>query len=157
MKSSKLLLTLVYLTLLVLTVNAQSKKSNVLLEDVKKIIAESNAIYFTAYHKNDASIFVNRYTKDACLLEPNKPLACGSEVIEQFFRSSYERGTRDGEFITTAVYGDAKEYVTEEGILKIYNGNGELTTKGKYLVLWKRTSQGWKMYRDSFSSDTPKQ
>jgi ketosteroid isomerase-like protein len=25
--------------------------------------------------------------------------------------------------------------------------------EGKYLVLWKKTAKGWKMFRDSFSSN----
>jgi ketosteroid isomerase-like protein len=31
-----------------------------------------------------------------------------------------------------------------------------LVDDGKYLVLWKKTDKGWKMFRDSFSSNRAK-
>ena len=60
---------------------------------------------------------------------------------------------RNGKFVTTAVYDDAVKYVTEEGLWQSFNANGELFDNGKFLVLWKKTAEGWKMYRDSFSSN----
>jgi hypothetical protein len=51
------------------------------------------------------------------------------------------------------VYGDAHEYVTEEGVGKVWEADGKLFDDFKYLVLWKKTKEGWKMHRDSFSSN----
>lgn len=124
------------------------------LEEAKKAIAQSNALYFEAFVKNDSSIFINSYAEDACILAPNAPAACGREAIAAFFRSGYQDyGLRNGKFITTNVYGDGKEYVTEEGLWQSFNAKGELFDDGKFLVLWKKTRNGWKMFRDSFSSN----
>ena len=139
--------------------NAQASKSAKpnSLEDVKNAIAASNAIYFDSFAKNDSSIFINRYAKDACILAPDTPALCGYEAIAQFFKVAYrDIGLRNGKFITTAVYGDAKEYVTEEGQWQSFDSNGRLFDDGKFLVLWKKTPDGWKMYRDSFSSNRKK-
>jgi ketosteroid isomerase-like protein len=126
------------------------------LEEAKKAIAESNATYFKSFVKNDSSIFINSYAEDACILAPNAPAMCGREAFAKFFRSAYEDyGLRNGQFITTAIYGDGKEYVTEEGFWKSFNAKGELFDDGKFLVLWKKTKNGWKMFRDSFSSNHP--
>jgi len=79
---------------------------------------------------------------------------CGREAALQFFRVAYDQiGLRNGKFITTAVYGDAKEFVTEEGQWQSFDERGQQFDNGKFLVLWKKTSNGWKMFRDSFSSD----
>jgi ketosteroid isomerase-like protein len=124
------------------------------LGEAKKAIAESNARYFQSFIKNDSSIFINSYAEDACILAPNAPAFCGGDAIAKFFRAGYQDyGLRNGKFITTNVYGDGKEYVTEEGIWQSINSNGELFDDGKFLVLWKKTRKGWKMYRDSFSSN----
>ena len=48
-----------------LTTSLVSGQTN--LEEAKKEIAESNEIYFTAFAKNDSSIFINRYAEDACI------------------------------------------------------------------------------------------
>jgi ketosteroid isomerase-like protein len=127
------------------------------LAEARKAIAESNAIYFDSFVKNDASIFINRYAKDACILAPNTPMMCGSESAANFFKVAYEEvGLRGGKFITTAVYGDGKEFVTEEGLWQSFDAGGKLFDDGKFLVLWKKTPEGWKMFRDSFSSNRSK-
>lgn len=124
------------------------------LEEAKRAIAESNARYFQSFVKNDASIFVNSYAADACILAPNAPASCGRAAIAKFFEGGYrDYGLRNGKFITTNVYGDGKEYVTEEGLWQSINAKGEVFDDGKFLVLWKKTASGWKMYRDSFSSN----
>jgi ketosteroid isomerase-like protein len=124
------------------------------LEEAKKEIAESNAIYFESFVKNDSSIFIDRYAEDACIMAPFAPQACGRENAARFFRAAYDNyGLRNGRFITTAVYGSGNEFVTEEGLWQSFNEKGELFDDGKFLVLWKKTSNGWKMFRDSFSSN----
>jgi len=124
------------------------------LEEAKAAIAKSNARYFQAFVKNDSSIFINSYAEDACILAPNAQPFCGREAFAQFFRGGYnDYGLRNGKFITTNVYGDGKEYVTEEGLWQSINSKGEVFDDGKFLVLWKKTRDGWKMFRDSFSSN----
>jgi ketosteroid isomerase-like protein len=153
MKNSKNILIMAIVALTYSFSYGQSPK-NSLLEEAKKAIAASNAIYFESFVKNDPSIFVNRYAEDACILAPDTPAICGREAAAQFFKSAYEDyGLRNGKFITTAVYGDGKEYVTEEGLWQSFDANGKLFDDGKFLVLWKKTPQGWKMFRDSFSSN----
>jgi ketosteroid isomerase-like protein len=155
MKSFKLSIVLL-LTLPVLLTSCISKNTNTNqnAELAKKAIAESNAIYFESFVKNDSSIFINRYANDACIMAPNAASLCGREAAAKFFRAAYDNyGLRNGRFITTAIYGDAVQYVTEEGLWQSFNDEGKLFDNGKFLVLWKKTPEGWKMYRDSFSSD----
>jgi len=145
---------LLSLTFLLVSCNNSNPNASVNsnLEEAKKAIAASNAIYFESFVKNDSSIFVNRYAKDACIMAPDAPQACGHEEAAKFFRAAYDDyGLRGGKFITTAVYGDGIDYVTEEGIWQSLNAKGELFDNGKFLVLWKKTPDGWKMFRDSFS------
>lgn len=127
------------------------------LEDAKKAIAKSNAIYHQSLVKNDPSIFVNSYSEDACIMAPDVPMACGKEALTKFFNEGYAMGLRSGKFITTQVYGDGSEYVTEEGVGYVYDSSGKQLDEVKYLVLWKKTDRGWKMFRDSFSSNARNQ
>jgi len=122
--------------------------------EAKKAIAASNAIYFQSFVKNDSSIFINCYAEDACIMAPFAPQTCGKENAAKFFKAAYDNyGLRNGKFITTAVYGSGTDYVTEEGLWQSINEKGEIFDDGKFLVLWKKTNQGWKMFRDSFSSN----
>ena len=133
--------------------NAQSKGKSV-LEEAKKAIAESNTVYFQAFVKNDSSIFTTRYAEDACIMAPDAPAMCGRDAALQFFRVAYHQfGLRNGKFITQEVYGAGDDYVVETGLWQSFDKNNILFDDGKFLVLWKKTPQGWKMFRDSFSSN----
>ena len=124
------------------------QSNNALLAEAKKAIAASNAIYSDLALKNDGSI-LSRYTEDACLLPPNSPALCGKEGIMKFFQTAPQV---HGKFTTLYIYGDGKEYVTEEGLYEITDLQGKKLDDGKTLVIWKKTKDGWKMHRDMFSS-----
>lgn len=124
------------------------------LASAKEAIAASNAIYFHSFVQNDSSIFIDRYAEDCRIMAPGTPALAGHDGALLFFHLAYRNiGLRDGQFITTAVYGDGQEYVTEEGLWQSYDAHHLLFDHGKFLVLWKKTDKGWKMFRDSFSSD----
>jgi len=36
---------------------------------------------------------------------------------------------------------------------QVFDTNNRVIDDGKYLKLWKKTKQGWKIYRDVFNSD----
>ena len=136
--------------------NVSEENTNDAIAEVRKAIDQSNAIYFESFARNDSAIFINRYAKDACIMAPNGLQMCGPSAAANFFRVAYnEYGLRGGKFITTAVYGDGIEYVTEEGLWQSFNEKGEVFDDGKFLVLWKKTNEGWKMFRDSFSGNHP--
>jgi ketosteroid isomerase-like protein len=130
-------------------------KSNV--NGAKKAIAASNHIYFQAFVKNDPSIFINRYADDCMIMPPNMEPLHGATGAREFFKIAYYKfNLRDGKFITTAVYGDGENFVTEEGRWQSFDAHHTLIDNGKFLVLWKKTPKGWKMFRDSFSSNRSK-
>ena len=97
--------------------NRTAAQTNAGLTEAKLAIAKSNDIYFTAFVKNDSSIFINRYAKDCCIMAPGGEAMCGEGAPLAFFKMAYNQvGLRNGKFITTQVYGDGLEYVTEEGL-----------------------------------------
>jgi ketosteroid isomerase-like protein len=137
--------------------SAQQPTENSNLDEAKKAIAASNSIYFQAFVKGDSSIFVDRYAKDCWIMPPNAQALCGANAPLEFFKIAYYKiGLRNGKFITTDVFGDGKEFVTEVGLWQSFDANNKMFDNGKFLVLWKKTPEGWKMFRDSFSSDNSK-
>jgi ketosteroid isomerase-like protein len=141
-----------------LFINCQAQQlTNASLEEAKKAIAASNEIYFQAFVKGDSSIFIDRYTKDCWIMAPNVPTFCGVDAPNEFFKTAYNKfGLRNGKFITIDIFGDGVDFVTEEGFWQSFDANNKLLDNGKFLVLWKKTPEGWKMFRDSFSSDRDK-
>lgn len=139
---------LVFVIALAGAVNAQSK-SDRRLQEVRKSIEASNAIYSELANKNDGSI-LSRYTADACLFPPNAAPVCGTENIGKFFKDGPKvRST----FTIQNLYGDGKEFVTEESYYEMTDLSGKQLDEGKVIVIWKKTADGWKMHRDMFSSN----
>ena len=127
------------------------------LDEIKKEIVTSNELYFQAFEKNDALLFSNRYAEDCWIMFPNNPVLSGPTAAWDFFRAGYDKfGVRGGKRITVDVYGISDDIVAEIGFWKLYDGEKKELEDGKYLVLWKKTSKGLKMWRDSFSSSTPR-
>jgi ketosteroid isomerase-like protein len=156
MMKTKKILKWTSLLICIFSIGVSSKAQNKVstnLQEVKKAIAHANHIYFDLYGKNDGSI-LNLYTADACLMPPNAPAICGTEGLAKDFKDTYAAGTvKSGKFITTEVYGNALEFVTEEGTWQVFDANGQSIDEGKYLKLWKRTKDGWKIMRDLFNSN----
>ncbi len=134
----------------------ESNKNNIVTDEVKRAIAESNTVYWQAFTTGDSSLFIKRYAEDACIMPPNSKEMCGKKAASTFFNVAYKiMGIRSGKFTTTNVFPGNDEYVTENGLFELRDANGKLIDNGKYLVLWKKTDKGWKMYKDCFNSDNP--
>ena len=132
---------------------AQSKKDQQ-LEEARKAIIASNAIYSDLANKGDGSI-LTRYTNDACLLPPNAAPVCGRDNILNFFKNGPKVHSK---FIIQHIYGDGNDFVTEESNYELFDLNNNKLDEGKVMVIWKKTKDGWKMHRDMFSSNrAPKQ
>ncbi|MFZ6011877.1 MAG: hypothetical protein ACOYXT_16165 [Bacteroidota bacterium] len=126
---------------------AQSKGKP--LEEARKAIEASNAIYSDLAMKGDGSI-LSRYTNDACLLPPHAQRLCGADAILSFFKGSSKVHAK---FTILNLYGDGIAFVTEESKYELFDLNWKKIDEGKILVVWKKTTEGWKMHRDMFSSN----
>lgn len=123
--------------------------------EVKSALQKVNWGYGQAFVKADSSLFLNSYTDDACILPANSPAICGKAGQLTFFRFAYRSGVRNILFKTIGIYGLTNEYVTEQGAYEMFGANNVSLGKGKYLVLWKKGKDGWRMYRDMFNGNSP--
>ncbi|MNF86725.1 hypothetical protein D3C85_593170 [compost metagenome] len=133
-----------------LTIWCNAQTSDPALKSVRKAIEASNEIYADLANKNDGSI-LSRYTEDACLFPPNAAPICGAQILE-FFKSGPKVHVK---FTIQHLYGDGKTSVTEESFYEMTDLQGKKLDDGKVIVIWKNTKDGWKMYRDMFSSNHP--
>ncbi|PSL29047.1 YybH family protein [Chitinophaga ginsengisoli] len=145
----KKILTLAMLMVLSLISKAQTNSD--LLQQARKTIEASNAIYADLANKNDGSI-LTRYTEDACLLPPNSGPICGKENIAKFFKDGPKVHVK---FTIQHLYGDARTFITEESFYEMTDLDGNKLDEGKVIVIWKNTAVGLKMHRDMFSSNKP--
>lgn len=116
-------------------------------------IERINSIYFTLFAKKDLSI-VDLYARDGALLPPNAPAVRGRTQLLKDFKNAYAdvniKGVR---FTTKSIYSYGENSVAEEGAWQVIGADGRVVDTGKYLKFWKKTINGWKIFRDIFNSD----
>jgi ketosteroid isomerase-like protein len=124
-------------------------------DPVRDDIAKVNQQYGQAFATGDSSLFINAYALDACMMAPNAPILCGPDALLRIYKFIRKTGVRNITFTTVDLFGQTKDYVTEQGTYEMFDADSHSLGKGKYLVLWKKTTEGWKMYRDMFNSNEP--
>jgi ketosteroid isomerase-like protein len=122
------------------------------LEKVKTAIAESNKTYGDGFAKGDSSLFINKYTKDGCIMPANAPKLCGAAGVGGFFKGGVAMGVKGISLITDEVIG-GPEVVVETGVYNLLGDAGKVLDKGKFVVVWKEEDGKWKMHRDIFTTD----
>jgi uncharacterized protein (TIGR02246 family) len=125
--------------------------------EVKKALHIVNESYNQAFAKGDSSLLINSYAPDGCIMPANSPALCGRPGFLAFYKFAYKAGIRGIVFTTVDLYGLTGQYVTEQGTYDMHDADNKSLGKGKYLEVWKKTSDGWRMYRDMFTSDAPPQ
>lgn len=120
--------------------------------EVKNSIEKVGKAYARAYATGDSVLMLNCYADGAILMPPNAPALKGKAGIFAVFKSGYSAGMRNIIFKTVGLFGLTDQYVTEQGTYEAFDANNAVLDKGKFLVVWTKTIDGWKMYRDMFSS-----
>jgi ketosteroid isomerase-like protein len=94
------------------------------------------------------------FTKDAKSMEPNEPSFIGRKKIEIHFADIMNAGDIKLEVTTIGLWGDEK-MIAEEGGYTFTDKDGNELDKGKYITLWKKENNKWKLFRDCVNSDLP--
>ena len=124
---------------------------------VKEKIDKQNAKFMNYVIKQDIEGVVSLYTEDACFMGPNVPMAQGREVLKMAFKGLFDAGVKEIK-LNKGVVLDSGDYVLERSTYtqKIQPpGMSVIEDKGKYVVVWKKTPDGYKIFWDIVNSDLP--
>jgi uncharacterized protein (TIGR02246 family) len=110
-------------------------------------IQAANDRFMAAVRAGDQERFVRLYTNDAVLLLPGRDALVGHAGAQAFFESLKARAVREVRLTTLEVEGFG-DTAWERGRSEVIGPDGTPIGKGKYMVIWKRTSEGWKLHRD---------
>lgn len=116
---------------------------------IRQLVSDWNG-YLTA--KNDSAIAA-LYAGDGVMLPPNMPRVSGTAGIRAFWAELWKMNAT----LTLATVSVA---VAPSGDLAVEEGNwdialGDQKDHGKYLVVWRKASGGWKVAQDIWNSDQP--
>jgi len=120
---------------------------------VTKDMAWVDSIYAKAFAQQDTSLFLKCYAADGAIMAPGRPVLQGKPMLVAFFNFGCKAGIRNIAFSRKGLYGFTDQYVTEQGQFELFDDQQKSIAKGKFLTIWKKTPQGWKMFRDMMSDD----
>lgn len=125
--------------------------------DAQEDIGQMHAAFTKAFNAKDPSAMSAVYTDDAVLMSPNMPEVKTSIGIETYSRQVFANSPAGGGILLNAnevqVLGNGWAYCS--GFYTMLGANGTTADRGKFLEVLKQTDKGWKIHRESFSSDMP--
>lgn len=116
--------------------------------DITSIAAGANALQLGINDKN-ASAVAAMYTKDAQLLPPGEATVRGQDAIRKHYAAQFTGDSLPPQ-ITTGDTAAAGEWGWRAGTWRI---STLPPVTGKFVEVWRRTPDGWRIYRDIYNLD----
>ena len=146
---------LVVLVVSVAALEACAPKAPDTAADVAALKADPSA-WFDAYNAGNADGVANLYAEDAVLMAPGAPGVTGRAAIRDYISSDIAISKSTGlvmnlgEVTGVGVAGDTGWL---SGTFSVADGSGSIVDNGKFLSVYSRTADGWKLIRDTWNSD----
>jgi ketosteroid isomerase-like protein len=117
-------------------------------------VASTNQAFMTTFGDGNAAGMAALYTADGQLAPPNSEVIEGAEGIAGFWQAVMDMGLKSAtlETIELEEYGDV---AVEQGRYQLGDAEGNVADHGKFLVIWKRVGDQWKLHRDIWNTSTP--
>ena len=121
-------------------------------EDNSAAIRAGSAAWEEAFNAGDLDALVALYAEDARVLPPNAAAGQGHDAVRESFGGMIDAGL-GGELssVMAATAGDIGQHI---GTYEVTAG-GEVVDRGKFVELWRREGDAWKMAADIWNSDMP--
>ncbi len=116
-------------------------------------IDDALVTFVTAFNSGDGATVASLYTQDASLLPPDSAPVVGRAAIKDFWQGAIDAGMKLEKLQATEVEsrGDTA-YEVGEFTLMVPTEDGTTDVHGKYIVVWKRDGQTWRLHRDIWNA-----
>ncbi len=116
-------------------------------QDLAAAIGAANDRFMEAFAAGDAQAVARLYTEDAKLLPPGSDAVEGRAAIAEFWRAVIMGGVARVSLNLDEVHGSG-DWAYELSRWAMYDADGGAVGEGKYIVIWRRTAEGWRLHRD---------
>lgn len=117
-------------------------------------IQATNKIFSETWSRGDAGGVAALYTEGCQFLPNNSEPLNGHAAVEQLIQGWMDAGIKSIQLMTGEVE-DFDHTAVEVGRFVLSGADGEVIDDGKFIVVWKREADGWKLHRDIVNSSLP--
>jgi uncharacterized protein (TIGR02246 family) len=118
--------------------------------DAQVAVKEGTMAWTAAFNAGNAANVAALYADDARLLPPGGETVEGMEAIEAFWQGFISEGSSVAlEGVELYNLGDV---ALDIGAFTVTAADGSHADHGKYMVIWVKGDDGWKMVRDMWNS-----
>ena len=117
---------------------------------VRAAIEQAGVRFAEAYGRGDAKAVAAFYTEDAIAFPPGAAMVKGRQAIQRMWQETMDSGVKSLSFtvIDVGASGDLA-HETGTALMNIQPAGKEPTTASvKYVVVWKKQANDWKLHRD---------
>ena len=101
--------------------------------------------------RGDSTALAAHYASDAVVMPPNSDEVKGNDIAG-LWGGAIRMGVKDMKLNITDITGGGDVYA-ETGTYEMFGAENKSLDKGKYVVVWKKDNDKWKMYRDIWNSN----
>ena len=126
-------------------------------DSARAAIEQANTLFSEAIARGDAQAIAKLYTEDAILLPERGELVKGRQAIGEFWKTAMDGGVKSVT-VTTLDVGGSGDLAHEVGTVLLTlqaEGRPPATASAKFVVVWKREADGWKIHRDIWNDPPP--
>ena len=117
-------------------------------------INETNKLFMDAFADGDAEKVAGFYTANCRFLPDNSHAVDGRANVQGLLQSMMDGGVSSVELITWEVE-DCGDTAVEVGRVVMRGDDDEIVDDGKFIVIWKKENDGWRLHRDIVNSNLP--
>ncbi|XP_038079453.1 uncharacterized protein LOC119746546 [Patiria miniata] len=127
------------------------------MSELRQAIDKQNAEFEKHFAANDMEALKKLYTDDCRLMPHGKDTQIGSQSIPEIFGEVIKAGGTSLSLVADEVGPlgpvGTGDMVFERGHYKFSKPDGSAFAVGKHVVIWKKTSEGYKLYIDIFNDN----
>jgi len=101
--------------------------------------------------RGDSVALASHYAADAVVMPPNSDVVKGNDITG-LWGGALRMGVKDFKLTITDITGGGDLFV-ETGNYEMFGADSKSLDKGKYVAVWKKENDNWKMYRDIWNSN----
>jgi uncharacterized protein (TIGR02246 family) len=120
-------------------------------------IPHVNQAFVTAFAKGDAQAVAGLYASRAQVFPPHSDVLESADTIRAFWQGVMDMGVREATLETVDIEPVSDTMAIERGRYTLSLESGALADAGKYLVVWTQQDGVWKIYRDIWNTNQPRQ